>query len=152
MVLTAILTGLTVFFALIAALFIVQRRFIRVVRLYLEPQGEKHDQPSEFALALDMVSSQLASKMALSIKGSLMGEQSVDAKMTKRMETALTVDGMASQGGVLGALAQLPNAEKLISKNAGYIPILMSLLGNKGQAKQPANGTPESAGVSLNTF
>lgn len=144
--LTLIVSLLAFFFAQLSLLMLLFRRLNREKRVlhhnlqaYFEPQGGKRDQPSEFDKLVHILAANIGGYVAQSLKSSAMGSASVEAKMTKRMEGAITADIAGQQPGIMGIIAKLPQVQGLISKNADYLKVAQSLLG------KPAPGASEDS-------
>lgn len=153
MFLSVLLAGLTV---LAIAFFILRRekqRLMRTIKLYFEPAGP--EQLSQFAQITEAISRQFASAAVASVKGTIMGMNSVDSKNQKKLEADFTMDLVNQQMPLLGAfMAQFPSVAKRIQKNPELLPLVQqfaSKLSNGGSLKMPVenhdNGHSTFTGV-----
>lgn len=153
MLLTAISVAIAVFIALLLIFFIVSRRvaaekaaLIRVLLSYTQPQGEKHDQPSEFDKVLDTTAQYIGHHTAQSLKGIYNSSLSAETKATKRIEGALEIDMLSAQGGLAGALGKLPTVQDLVKKNPGWGPLVLQLLSRGGGMPAETNAPSQDNG------
>jgi hypothetical protein len=130
MVLTALLTGLfaglTVVIGLLCIVSMVKRQFKRVYTQFITAPDAKT--PSPLAQTTDAIAGLFARNIVAIFKTSFMGQNSVDSKMTTRMENALAVDAATAGNPILSMLAQMPTVNKLLTKNPHYALIAQALL------------------------
>lgn len=134
MILTALLTGISVLLAALAALFIAlhlfkreKQRILATIKLYFE--SPDNNTPSQFALLTDAIAHQIASAIVASAKGTLMGMQSVDSKNARKLESDLMLDMATAQSPIIGMLLkQFPTVAKRIQKNPEMLPYVQQLM------------------------
>jgi hypothetical protein len=138
MLLTVILTAICLISANVALYFIVKRQLSVSIRSFLVPRGENQ---SEFAELIGIITDQGASKTAQCLKAVFMGQNSVNAKNSTRLETALTTDLVSQQAPLLGmGMSMFPQLQKLVTKNPGALQMLTSFM--QGQGKAAGDGVP----------
>lgn len=145
MILTIILAVITLVLTNVGLYFVVKRRLSRGLHAFFAPKG---DQLSEFAEIISVITDQAAAKNAQSLKGVFMGQNSVAAKNSARVDTAITTDLIGQQSPMLGmGMSMFPQLQKLITKNPGALQMLASFMQGQGAQKSeilpgesPTNG------------
>jgi len=142
--LTAILTGILVVVANFIAVFFAWRLFTRFLRAYLEPQ---HGQPSQLALLFEFLIDRFLEKLNHSMKSSLGGLNSVEARNEKRIDVDIVKDLAADTSPVLGALiSAFPSLAKRVANNPSLIPLALKALEKWGGAATAARRSSSPGG------
>jgi hypothetical protein len=131
----------------LAALVRLKSLVLRNVRSFLEPPAE--GQPSQAAVILDLVSTRLASAITASIKGFLMGENSVAIKEQRR---AALQEVTGSSPILAGLQAFAPGLVRKFGKNPELLQAAMQLFQGAGKPREEANSGNNGGSVSSNPF
>lgn len=131
MLITVILTAILLIAANVVLYFVIKRRLIAGLHAFFAPRG---DNLSEFAEIISVITDQAATKNAQSLKAVFMGQNSVVAKNSGRLETAIATDLVGQQSPLLGmGISMFPNLQKLIIKNPGALQMLATFLQGQGK-------------------
>lgn len=152
MILTAILTGVSVFIAGLLVLFIglsaykhEKQAFVFSLKSYFEaPDAET---PSEFANLTELLSERFSQKLVNTAKGTFMGMQSVDAKNMNRVEGDVLTDMATQKNPLLGVImTQYPTLARRLAKNPGLLPLVQNFMPKPGTGGSSPGGTNTDKG------
>ena len=141
MILTSIISGFVaafvLFFLLLGVFYVAKRKFSTFLQSFVTASSP--GLPSPLAIVIQQVAGVFATEISKSIKGTLMGIQSVES----RNETAEQSAQLATQSPLLGAvLAAFPGVGKRLAKNPALATLALSMLNKKqnSSAILPGNG------------
>lgn len=100
------------------------------------------DQPSQFGLVVDAMSTIAAQRIVNTAKASLMGMAGVDARNEKRLQGDMIHDLANNASPLLGiAMDMFPQVGKRLIKNPELIGVAQSMFGNmfSGKPNKPGN-------------
>jgi ABC-type arginine transport system permease subunit len=139
-IVAGIITALTVLLGLLILFYIGFRKIRRIFNQFVEPAGE--NQPSPFAMVIDNIAVVFSTRITNTIKGSLMGMASVDARNERSLTGELAAGLAASKIPALGAImAAIPSLRKRLIKNPELAGLASQLLA--GMAPPAKNGEHE---------
>lgn len=101
------------------------------------------DQPSQFGSFVDIVTSQLASKIVSSVRAQLNQASGVVSRNDKAVDGALATDILSAASPIAGmALNAFPQLAKLIKKNPSVVGLVLDKMAGVNMLKSQSAGQP----------